>query len=133
MLCPSCNNKKKYAKKRIHILKSLVQSFQTNTPRNGRTYSHIMNSIGPSFSAYLSSPPLTQYCKNFQFKFLYRILYINIQLFKFKYIDSPMCTFCHATEETILYLFYECKRTKTFWNEVGNPCHFPLIPLSIFF
>ena len=62
----------------------------------------------------------TSYTKlqNFQFKFLPRIVYTNIQLFKFKYIDSAKCTFCHATEETILLLFCECKKTKAFWNEL---------------
>ena len=47
-----------------------------------------------------------------------RILYTNCKLFRLKYANSPMCTFCNTTEETVLHLFCECKEVKNFWINI---------------
>ena len=114
--------------KLIHVLKSLVyvESFQPNhicTPKWENIFPHNEFNWPLIFSQASIQVNLLvllhKIAKQFQFTFLHRMLYTNIQLFKFKCIDSPMNTFCHATEETILHIFYECKRTKTFClNEV---------------
>ena len=41
--------------------------------------------------------------KAFQFKFLHRIIYTNSRPFKIKLVDSPICSFCHDTEKTLIY------------------------------
>ena len=57
----------------------------------------------------------------FQFKFLHRIIiYLNSRLFKIKLVDSPICSFCHEAEETLVHLFCECPVSKSFWNEIYN-------------
>ena len=63
---------------------------------------------------------ITSYIKLqiFHYTFLHHILYTNDKLFRLKYVDSPMCTFCNTTEETILHLFCECKEVKNFWINI---------------
>ena len=43
---------------------------------------------------------------SFQFKFLHRIIYTNSRLFKIKLVDSPICSFCHNAEETLVHLYF---------------------------
>ena len=51
----------------------------------------------------------------FQFKFLHGcIIYTNSRLFKIKLVDSPICSFCHNAEETLVHLFCECPVSKSF-------------------
>ena len=39
-------------------------------------------------------------------------------LFRFKKIDSPLCSFCKIIEETPLHLFYNCIKTKLLWDQL---------------
>ena len=34
--------------------------------------------------------------------------------------DSPMCSYCNASEETMLHLFFECLKTKSLWMSTRN-------------
>ena len=54
--------------------------------------------------------------QNFQFKFLHHVIYTNLKLFKMKLVNSPICSFCQMSEETLLHLFCECKVTREFWT-----------------
>ena len=54
----------------------------------------------------------------FQFKFLHRIVPTNNFLFKIGYVDSPLCTFCKASNETIDHLFFNCPVVVQFWSNV---------------
>lgn len=56
------------------------------------------------------------YSYNFQYKFLHRIIPTNDFLYKIKFKETKMCTFCIDSVETVSHLFYDCNITKEFWN-----------------
>ena len=58
--------------------------------------------------------------KWFQIRTLYRIIPTNRYLHLRKIKDSPNCTFGCNEEETIVHLFYTCRKVHQFWNEVLN-------------
>ena len=39
-------------------------------------------------------------------------------LFRFAKIDSPLGSFCKMIDETPLYLFYNCTKTKLLWDQL---------------
>ena len=54
----------------------------------------------------------------FQYKLLNNVLYLNNMLFRFKKVDSPLCSYCNEEEETPLQLFHSCLKTKQLWNKL---------------
>lgn len=52
--------------------------------------------------------------RNFQFRFLHRVIFCAKTLFQWKLVDSPRCTFCNDDYETIEHLFFDCHITKRF-------------------
>ena len=38
-------------------------------------------------------------------------------LFRFRKVDSPLCSYCNK-EETLLHLFHSCLKTKQLWNKL---------------
>ena len=54
----------------------------------------------------------------FQNKLLNRIISTNDKPFKFKLVDSPSCTFCNTSEESLEHLLFFCRITEFFWKEV---------------
>ena len=56
----------------------------------------------------------------FQYKLLNNVLYLNKMLFRFGKIDSLLCSFCKMIEETPLYLFYNCIKTKRLWDQLKD-------------
>ena len=58
------------------------------------------------------------YTRNFQYKCLNNILYLNAVLFKMKLSDTHSCSYCKLHDETISHLFYECIYTKNMWTDV---------------
>ena len=60
--------------------------------------------------------------KYFQIRFLHRILGVNHRLYQINYVDSPLCSFCHLEDETILHLFCDCLFVKRYWSEVFPLC-----------
>ena len=51
--------------------------------------------------------------RNFQYKFLHRIIPTNTFLFKCKLSDTNLCDFCHNSIENIDHLFWECTKIQT--------------------
>ena len=49
--------------------------------------------------------------RSFQYKIFNNILYLNEKLFKFKIVDSPLCSLCETENESMLHLFFECAVT----------------------
>ena len=39
-------------------------------------------------------------------------------LFRFKKVDSPLCSYCNEEEETLLHLFHSCLKTKQLWDKL---------------
>jgi len=50
-----------------------------------------------------------------QYKILNDIVYTNDKLFRFKMIESPLCSFCQKEDESLEHLLFHCKITKDFW------------------
>jgi len=58
------------------------------------------------------------YLRNFQFKFLSRIIPTNKFLTKCKLTNSSLRDFCQESVETIDHLFWECKYSQSLWTEL---------------
>lgn len=56
--------------------------------------------------------------REFQFKILNRIMYMNFQLKKFGYWESASCTFGCGEDETLEHLLCNCRYMQQFWLEV---------------
>ena len=39
-------------------------------------------------------------------------------LFKLRKVESLLCSFCKAEDETYIHLFYRCRKTSIFWRQV---------------
>ena len=39
-------------------------------------------------------------------------------LFKFRKVESPLCSFCKAEDETYIHLFHRCKKTSILWGQL---------------
>ena len=57
------------------------------------------------------------YLRNFQYKFLHRIVPTNVFLYKIRLKDTKLCTFCKSCDETVEHLFYDCPVTKNFLKQ----------------
>ena len=53
--------------------------------------------------------------REFQNKILNDIGYTNDKLFRFKMIESPLCTFCQKEDESLEHLLFHCTITNYFW------------------
>jgi len=53
----------------------------------------------------------------FRFKILHRILFTDSNVFKVKFVPSPLCTFCGIESESPEHIFCECNCIKAFWND----------------
>ena len=59
----------------------------------------------------------------FQYKLLNNVLYLNKMLYKFKKVDSPLCSYCNSEDKTPLNLFNFCSKTVILWNKLKQyPC-----------
>jgi hypothetical protein len=55
-----------------------------------------------------------------QYRIIHNILPTRKFLFKIKYIDSPLCSFCGVYPETIDHLFWHCKVINNIWKQLEN-------------
>ena len=53
---------------------------------------------------------INSYQRNFQYKILHNILYLNKKLYILGKIDSPLCFICHSNDNTVAHLSWECVR-----------------------
>ena len=54
----------------------------------------------------------------FQYRISHKILTTNSFLYKIKLRSNDLCTFCLLEPESIVHLFCECEKVKTFWNSL---------------
>ena len=54
----------------------------------------------------------------FQYKIIHRILTTNKSAFLYKIQDSPLCTFCKRSEETIKHILFDCVHVKRLWQRL---------------
>ena len=57
--------------------------------------------------------------RNFQYKYLMRIIPTNDVLLKYKKNNSNLCEFCNMNVETNKHLFWECIHTQHFWAKLS--------------
>ena len=74
---------------------------------------------------------LNSFQRNFQYKILHNVLYLNKMLFTFGKIKTPPCSFCHSCDETNKHMFLECIYVKQLWNHLRlflmNYISFPIV------
>lgn len=58
--------------------------------------------------------------REFQYKILNLIIFANEKLHQFKMVDSPLCAFCNAEEESLEHSLYFCKASTFFF---GKNCY----------
>ena len=56
--------------------------------------------------------------RNFQLKFIHRILPNRNLLFKMKKVNSRNCTFCKNVEDNLEHMFWDCRVVSQFYNTV---------------
>ena len=61
---------------------------------------------------------INSFQRNFQYKILHNILYLNKMLFTFGKTKTPLCSFCYSYDETIKCIFLECICVKQLWNHL---------------
>ena len=54
--------------------------------------------------------------RDFQYRLLQNALVTNCMLFKWKLIESDLCTFCQNYRETTLHILFECPLVKVMWD-----------------
>ena len=54
----------------------------------------------------------------FQFKFLHRRVATNNFLFRIGLQGDENCSFCPNSSESLVHLFWSCRQTSQFWNNV---------------
>ena len=58
--------------------------------------------------------------RNFQYKYLKRIVPTNQFLTKCNIVGSALCEFCSMEIESVSYLFWECAHVQQFWTSVAD-------------
>ena len=59
---------------------------------------------------------INSFQRNFQYKILHNILYLNKMLFTFGETKTLLCSFCHFYNENINHIFLECICVRQLWN-----------------
>ena len=49
-------------------------------------------------------------------------MYLNNRLYKFGYVESPMCSLCISETETMTHLFCHYSKTDQMWNSLTSWC-----------
>ena len=58
------------------------------------------------------------YTRNFQYKILNNILYLNKKLYLFGKAETPLCSYCMLYDESIIHLFWICVYVKNLWQQL---------------
>ena len=69
------------------------------------------------YTTYIRST-ISSKIRNFQYKFLTRILPTNKWLYKCKLVNSSLCDFCNMFTDSINHLFWECQHIQQFWRDL---------------
>ena len=58
--------------------------------------------------------------RNFQYRYILRIVPTNQFLTKCNIVGSALCEFCSMEIETVSHLFWECAHVQQFWTSVAD-------------
>ena len=92
-----------------------------NTPTSQRYFGKIFPNENFDWKKIYILPrvvTINSFQRNFQYKILRNILYLNKMLFTFGKTKTSLCSFCHSYDETIKHIFLECMRVKQLWNHL---------------
>ena len=64
------------------------------------------------------SDTLDSKTREFQYKFLNRIIYTSKALYEMGIVSYPTCTFCCMSEKSLEHLFIYCEISRNFWLSV---------------
>lgn len=64
----------------------------------------------------ISSTTIATKYRDFQYRLLHCIVFLNDVLYKWKLVDSPNCTFCKKKVETYVHFFWECPFVSRIWS-----------------
>ena len=90
-------------------------------PTSQTYFENLFSNFKPGWKSIYLLPRLVTLDTNprmFQYKLLSNVFYLNNTLFRFKNVDSPLCSYCNVEEETLLQLFHSCLKTKQLWNKL---------------
>ena len=69
-----------------------------------------------SYNYYLTT--IDTKLREFQYKILKNVLFLNKRLFTFAKSNTTLCSFCHLEDETVIHLFALCRETKVLWKKL---------------
>ena len=72
---------------------------------------------GKEHSALYRVTNITKY-RSFQYRLLQRGLVTNVQLCRWKIIESELCSFCRMCTESLVHLFCRCPKVQLLWQKV---------------
>ena len=103
------------------VIYSVLLLSSGNTPTSQKYFGKVFpNEKLDSKKIYILPRVVTinSFQRNFQYKILHNILYLNKMLFTFGKIKIHLCSFCHSYDETIKHIFLECICVKQLWNQL---------------
>ena len=56
----------------------------------------------------------------FQYKIIYRLTGTKLHLYRIKEAETSVCRLCGESNETIMYLFVQCPKSRHFWFNLGS-------------
>ena len=118
--CKAISIVKNLRKPNKHMYSILNDKRKTKPTENEEKWKEILGSQNLNFKAYyniLTKIKDTNLCY-FQFKVLNRIIGTNRYSFLCRYTQSDKCSFCDQEIETIKHLFFDCRISKSLWQEV---------------
>ena len=108
-----------------NVYKKMIQP-KVTSPTSEVYLAKVLNIPESTISEMYSIP----YCatiytklRAFQFKINHNILYTNEKLYKIGKVESPLCCMCNTQIETLVHLFVECEKIKTFWEKTSELIH----------
>ena len=103
--------------------KDIYLSFVQSKFKKPTAQSHILKRVDSQIdweSVYrrIYNMCIDPYTRCFQYKILNNCLYLNRDLFRFKIIESPICSFCSNYSETIDHVFVHCEHSKSLYRDI---------------
>ena len=92
-------------------------------PTSQRTLCSLLNTESLPWKKIYILPRITSidsYSRNFQYKCLNNILFLNHSLHRMGFTESPLCSYCSSHNETMQHLFLDCEFSKVLWLDIKN-------------
>ena len=116
---------------------SILTYSSNNQPTSQKYYEKVFTNDNLDWSEIYSLPRIVtvnSYQRVFQYKILHNILYLNQKLFVFGKSETPLCSFCQLSNETISHLFFACPYVTFLWEQLnlflGDDLELPALTLQ---